>query len=262
VDVTGRTEGDPAAGTLTRNLLDYAAAWKPAAVREALYAGDAAGRRHLESAGVAPGSYEGGELTADHTLIVGPGGGSQLVPHAARIGSWLRAGGSLLAIGLDEAEANAFLPFRVSMKGEEHIAAAFAPAEVGSPLTGVSCADTMNRDPRELPLVTGGATVVGNGVLAMGENARVVFCQLAPWEFQWQQPLRSAEAPPLMNLKRTYRRTSVLVARLLGNLGVGGATPVLSRFSRPAAPGDKRWLEGMYLDPPEEWDDPYRFFGW
>ncbi len=262
VDVTGRTEGDPAAGTLTRNLLDYAAAWKPAAVREALYAGDAAGRRHLESAGVAPGSYEGGELTADHTLIVGPGGGSQLVPHAARIGSWLRAGGSLLAIGLDEAEANAFLPFRVSTKGEEHIAAAFAPAGMGSPLTGVSCADTMNRDPRELPLVTGGATVVGNGVLAMGENARVVFCQLAPWEFQWQQPLRSAEAPPLMNLKRTYRRTSVLVARLLGNLGVGGATPVLSRFSRPAAPGDKRWLEGMYLDPPEEWDDPYRFFGW
>jgi hypothetical protein len=48
----------------------------------------------------------------------------------------------------------------------------------------------------------------------------------------------------------------------LGNLGVGGATPVLSRFSQPVAPGDKRWLEGMYLDQPEEWDDPYRYFGW
>jgi hypothetical protein len=25
---------------------------------------------------------------------------------------------------------------------------------------------------------------------------------------------------------------------------------------------EKRWLEGLYLDTPEEWDDPYRFFRW
>jgi hypothetical protein len=262
VDVTGRSESDPTAEALTRNLVQYAASWKPAPRRAALYVGDLAGQKCLEAAGVAVGSYGGGELAADQVLIVGPGGGPQLSRSARPIASWLRAGGSLLAIGLDEAGANAFLPFHVSMKAEEHIAAAFAPAGVGSPLTGVSCADTMNRDPRELPLVTGGASVVGNGVLALGENARVVFCQLAPWEFGWQQPLRSAEAPPLMNLKRTYRRTSVLLARLLGNLGVGAATPVLSRFSQPVAPGDKRWLEGMYLDQPEEWDDPYRYFGW
>jgi beta-galactosidase/beta-glucuronidase len=262
VDVTGRSESDPAAEALTRNLVQHAASWKPTPRRAALYVGDPAGRKCLAAAGVAVGSYGGGELTADQVLIVGPGGGSQLSRSARPIASWLRAGGSLLAIGLDEAGANAFLPFHVSMKGEEHIAAAFAPAGVGSPLTGVSCADTMNRDPRELPLVTGGASVVGNGVLALGENARVVFCQLAPWEFDWRQPLRRADAPPLMNLKRTYRRTSVLLARLLGNLGVGGATPVLSRFSQPVAPGDKRWLEGMYLDQPEEWDDPYRYFGW
>jgi hypothetical protein len=23
-----------------------------------------------------------------------------------------------------------------------------------------------------------------------------------------------------------------------------------------------RWLEGLYLTKPTEWDDPYRFFGW
>ena len=23
-----------------------------------------------------------------------------------------------------------------------------------------------------------------------------------------------------------------------------------------------RWLEGLYLDVPEAWDDPYRFFRW
>jgi len=262
MDVTGRSESDPAAETLARNLVQYAAAWQPAANRKALYAGDAAGRRYFEAAGVSLGSYAGGELAADQALIVGPGGGAQLARSAASIRSWLKSGGNLLAVGLDEAGANAFLPFRVSMKKEEHIAAFFEPARMDSLLAGVGPADVVNRDPRELSLVSGGASVAGNGVLATGENARVVFCQLAPWEFQWQQPLCSAEAPPLMNLKRTYRRTSVLVARLLGNLGVAGATPVLSRFSQPVAPGDKRWLEGMYLDRPEEWDDPYRYFGW
>jgi hypothetical protein len=47
-------------------------------------------------------------------------------------------------------------------------------------------------------------------------------------------------------------------------MGVGGMTPVLERFSRPADPAgaDQRWLAGLYLDVPEEWDDPYRFFRW
>jgi len=25
---------------------------------------------------------------------------------------------------------------------------------------------------------------------------------------------------------------------------------------------ERRWLDGLYLDAPEEWDDPYRFFRW
>ncbi|NQU20761.1 MAG: carbohydrate binding domain-containing protein, partial [Candidatus Nealsonbacteria bacterium] len=29
-----------------------------------------------------------------------------------------------------------------------------------------------------------------------------------------------------------------------------------------AAPTEGRWLEGLYLDVPEQWDDPYRFFRW
>ena len=27
-------------------------------------------------------------------------------------------------------------------------------------------------------------------------------------------------------------------------------------------PTEGRWLEGLYLDVPHEWDDPYRFFRW
>jgi hypothetical protein len=33
-------------------------------------------------------------------------------------------------------------------------------------------------------------------------------------------------------------------------------------FHSPADParGEQRWLGGVYLDTPAEWDDPYRFF--
>ena len=63
---------------------------------------------------------------------------------------------------------------------------------------------------------------------------------------------------------RTYRRASFTTTRLLANLGVAGKTPLIDRFASPARVdgSDKRWLDGLYLDAPEEWDDPYRFFRW
>jgi hypothetical protein len=91
--------------------------------------------------------------------------------------------------------------------------------------------------------------------LARSDATNVVFCQLVPWQFDYARQY---------NLKRTYRRASFLVARLLAGMGVAGATPLLDRFDRPADPAkpERRWLDGLYLDPPEEWDDPYRFFRW
>jgi hypothetical protein len=68
------------------------------------------------------------------------------------------------------------------------------------------------------------------------------------------------------NLKRTFRRSSFVVARLLAGMGIAGSTPVLDRFKTPLdaakAKTEKRWLDGLYLDQPEEMDDPYRFFRW
>ena len=66
------------------------------------------------------------------------------------------------------------------------------------------------------------------------------------------------------NVRRTYRRASFALARLLANMGVAAPTPLLERFHAPvtAAKPEKRWLALFYLDQPEEWDDPYRFFNW
>ncbi|NQT15467.1 MAG: hypothetical protein HQ582_22105, partial [Planctomycetes bacterium] len=77
LDVTGRTESDPAAEMLVGNVLRYASTWEPAPRRTVVYAGEEAGRRHLESAGIAVEAYEGGKLSADTVLVVGTGGGQE-----------------------------------------------------------------------------------------------------------------------------------------------------------------------------------------
>ncbi len=199
--------------------------------------------------------YAKGALAADRVLIVAPGGGKELASDAATLGKWLKEGGHVLALGLDETEAEAFLPFRVGTKRGEHIAASFDSPGIKSLLTSIGPADVHNRDPRELPLVNAAATILGNGIVAKSDELNVAFCQFVPWQFD---PKKS------MNLKRTFRRASFLVTRLAANMGAAGSTPLLPRFRNPVAvaKSEQRWLEGIYLDAPEEWDDPYRFFRW
>jgi beta-galactosidase len=254
VDVTGRTESDPAANALVCNIINHVSAWKPLPTRQVTYTGEPAGQKHLESAGFSVAPYRKENLTADNVLIVGPGGSKNLKDDAPAIAAWLKAGGHMLAVGLDGSET-AFLPFKVDMKKAEHIAAYFDPPAMSSRLAGIGPADVHNRDPRQLPLVSGGVLAVGDGVLAKAEHANVIFCQLVPWQFDYQKQ---------MNLKRTFRRSASLVTRLAANLGAATAAPILDRFRNPvdSSKMEKRWLDGLYLDTPEEWDDPYRFFRW
>jgi hypothetical protein len=256
IDVTGRTEDDPAGQTLVRNMFNYVSAWQPTPRRDVVYVGEPAGRQHFESAGVSLASYNKRTLSIDQVLIVGPGGGQKLSVDAAVIADWLKKGGNLLAIGLDEKEANAFLPIRIRTKEQEHIAAYFEPFGFNSLVTGVGAADVHSREPRKIPLVTAGATIIGDGVLATAENLNIVFCQLVPWQFDRKEP---------QNVKRTFRRSSYLVSRLLANMGAAESTSIIEYFHNPVETSkteEKRWLNGLYLDVPEEWDDPYRFFRW
>ncbi len=186
LDVTGRTESDPAAETLARNMLDYVSAWKPAPRRKAVYVGDPAGKNHLEFAGISLSPYKGGKPADDEVLVVGPGGGRDLAKDAGAIAEWLAAnlrsapGGHVLALGLGQQEANAFLPMKVEMNSEEHIATYFEAFGLDSLLAGVGPADVHNPAPREMPLLSGDAAI-GDGVLGRAKGANVVFCQLPPY---------------------------------------------------------------------------------
>ncbi|NLW51624.1 MAG: hypothetical protein GXY85_12405 [Candidatus Brocadiaceae bacterium] len=253
MDVTGRTERDPAAEALARNIVGYASAWEPAERRTVVYAGEDAGRKHLEAAGLEPAAFLG-DLTDDQVLVLGPGAGEELGANAADVRGWVQDGGHVLVLGLTGVQAGAFLPAAVTTTPGEHIASYFDTVPLGSPLAGVSPADVHNRDPRELPLVSGGATPVGNGVLGHLED-NVVFFQLPPWQLDYS-------AGEQWSIKRTFRKASYTVTRLLANMGAAGRTPLLSHVSQPVGDGEQRWLDGLYLDVPEEYDFPYRFFCW
>jgi len=254
MDVTGRSESDPAAEILVANLLRYVSTWTPPPRRQVLYAGDPAGKSHLESIGLAPRPFAPSALSASQVLVVGPGGGKELAKEKGAVGAWLKKGGKLLAIGLANEEINLLLPFQVATKDAEHIAGLFEPFRLSSLFAGVGPADLHNRDPQNFSLVSAGAEIIGDGVLAEADDGSVVFDQMAPWRFNDAQP----------NVKRTHRRSSFALSRLLANLGAASTTPLLERFQNaPSALTLKnRCLSGLYLDNPEEWDDPYRHFRW
>ena len=255
VDATGRTENDPVGDTLTANILRYVSDWKPTPRRTAVYVGDSAGKRHLESAGFQVGNWDGGKLSPEQVLIVGPGGAGELSSEKTSLAAWSKAGGKLLALGFDQADAEGVLQILVGFKTAEHISSFFDSSPAGSPFRGIGPADLHNRDPHDFPVVASGAAILGDGMLASAVDSNIVFCQVLPWQLDPNKQ---------MNLKRTYRRVSFALTRLLCNVGVASTSPILERFHTRLNPAteEKRWLAGLYLDQPEEWDDPYRFFRW
>ena len=250
MDVTGRTEEEPAADRLAANLLAYVSAWKPAPRRQVLYAGPPEGKAHLESTGLKVADYAGGAPAAGQVLVVGPGGGQLLAPHAAAIDRWVKAGGSLLALGLGQDEANSFLPFKVATSMAEHIASDIRPQPLDGLFAGVSPSDLYVRDPRQIPLVTGGAAVIGDGVLA--NKANVVFCQLLPWTYDYKARNGSAWhlGNTAHNVKPTFQRASFLLSRLLANRGATPDTPLLGRFGKPPVDAEslQDLLDATYLE--------------
>lgn len=239
VDVSGRTEEEPAADRLVANLLTYAGGWRPRQERVLAYAGDMDGMKHLRDSGFDPVD---GSLTPEtsEVLVLGPGSEPAILAKARLLTQRMGSKGRILALGLDQSLGGGQLT-----KGE-YIGAFVPPAGLDTPLAGIGPADLFNRDPRQIPLFEKGVAIH-----TTNDGSATEF-QLVPWQFDRN----------ILNTKRVFRHTSFVLSRLLGNLGVHAKTPLLKRFKSKVAPGEQRWLNGFYLDTPVLEDDPYRFFGW
>ncbi|MDA1193069.1 MAG: hypothetical protein O3A46_15445, partial [Candidatus Poribacteria bacterium] len=245
LDVTGRTQPDPAAIRIVTNLVRYVATRQPSPSRAIAVIGDRTMRDQLATLGVDIASFAHEQLADYQALVVGPGSASILSEKREVIGEWIDKGGYLLTIGLHETELSA-LPVVPETDRREYIASTVEPDAMDRLLEGVGSGDLHIRVPRELSLIGGNA-------LAQSIQRNVVFCQIAPWMFGGT--VRENERMP-------YRRTSFVLARLLGNMGVRGETPLVGRVSSPPPSEESRWLDGLYVDQPIEMDDPYRFFRW
>ena len=256
MDVTGRTENDPASTQLVGNVLRYVNEWKPEPKRAVAGFGDT--EAYLKMIGANPdGRYFGKRAIPDfqpdneNTILVTAGGVPWNARDDERVKHFVRGWGGVLTVGCGNADLNLYYP-DITVTNGEHISTYFEPFGMDSPLRGIGPADLHNRDPQVYPLVTDGADVVGNGILAVMDEGRTVICGLAPWQFPEDQ----------QSFKRTFRRSAFTLARLLGNMNADLRTPLPGRFHGQVGKDEKRWLDGLYVDQPEEWDDPYRFFRW
>jgi beta-galactosidase len=184
MDVTGRTEPDPAAEILLHNILKtvFSAEYPVIPEKRAFYIGDRQGKNYLQRLGIEVADFIGQSLSPKDVLIVGKGASERLSNIRTDLAKWLKAGGQILCLGLDEQEANSFLPVTVRMEQAEYINAYFSPPPLSSPFVGIGPADVHNRDPRILSLLCEGCDALG-GVLGQARQYNIVFCQLLPWHF-------------------------------------------------------------------------------
>jgi hypothetical protein len=243
LDVTGRTQPDPAAERLCRNLIAYAANPQPMPRRQVVYAGDARGEQLLRDLGVPFTPYAPERLSGNVLLVVGPNYAS-----LPSLQQYRRDGMNVLCIGLGSEDLDRILgEIRERTRGwklptrnvqtyscHEHSLS----DHPDSAYAGVSQADvhwrtkvrlTVIDDPAQRPQVLQTVAFYGKG--------RTVLCQVAPWMFD-------TDAKPYV--RTSYRRTVFLASRLLANLGAVFETPLLDRFAQPAPLLDVAVGEGSW----------------
>jgi hypothetical protein len=264
MDVTARTESDPAADRLVSNLVRWAgeagkAEPPPGPVP---YLGDPATLdflRRLGADAVAAGGAEAAIRSASPTLLVGPG---------ARVAD-VRA----VLAGLDSREATALLLFQsrqaleafgdgLELRPQAITHTVLVDSDLAQRcLSGVGPAELhfRGRTPILGVFPRRGWSLASGALAAMRlGQGQVVFCQIDPRRFDYTQPHK-------IYLKLTHNRAATLLARVLANCGVPLSSRLPEYWSHPPAPGraqEPRWQASNYLDKPIAADDPYRYNRW
>lgn len=232
MDVTARSDADPAALALCSNVLRYLDQAKPPVRKHTHWAGDQRTADLVKQLGIA--------ATPTHA-IPEPGALLILGPGAAIKDSLRRRieeGLDVLALGLSEEEVARALPGAVKLKTEPTVPSIVQ--QFSDPLlAGISNAELHWRTKLTLAAVQE-AREGGNQALQVIRLGRgqVVLCQAAPWMFDFAKK---------GYLRTTYRRNVFLISRLLHNLGAEDATT---------------GSDARYVQTPLAGDDPYRYYRW
>jgi len=236
MEVTARTEQEPAAARLVRNLIDYLASAPSAPAKNAAVIGNSEFQNLLQSLRLQ-------NLTADpagaQVIIAGPG--------AARypdVSNLVNAGATLIAAGLTAAELNALLPGTPAkdLKAQTSQMSDLSAVE----LTGISNLDTYFQTRLDYAAVDGRELSV-----RQSGKGKAVILGVAPSMLDYDQ---------LFRLRSSYRRRVFLLSQILRNADVASDSVLLERFK--SAPVAEPWLKSYYLQTPIAGDDPYRYYHW
>jgi hypothetical protein len=98
----------------------------------------------------------------------------------------------------------------------------------------------------------------------VGESVTLTIMNMATWRsfFEYQ---RFVPGPEWERFSFEVQSNDTADGRTRFQIWYGGAGKLWLadvRVEPITNPTEGRWLEGLYLDVPEEWDDPYRFFRW
>jgi hypothetical protein len=267
LDVTGRSEPEPAAERMTWNLLNWAFELPVAPERGARaagssqwssqYIGDEATRRFLESLGARFDPPRTDEMSPN-VRVVGPGADLQQLWSPTRPGISAR----------QVRDVFLFQPYR-DLTHFRHAMSACSEKITHTELReadrwqmpGIGPAELHFRGRVEIvgAMPEGWSTQTGTLARSIGAGGEWFFCQIDPRQFDYTQPNK-------IYLKLTHNRTCTLLSRVLANEGVPMASRLPEYWATPpqgkAEPAQARWLHSYYLDTPVANDDPYRYNRW
>ena len=254
LDLTGRVGADAAATLLGRNLIAYATDAESDAFRKAIYVGGPIGRK-LVGDSLLDANLDGklDALPEGGLVIIGEGASDQLKANAARLRSFVDAGGWVFSLPKTPAELNSgWIPFEPKTERRRAHRAGVEPIAL-APFRGMGPADFHWRDIAEFDVFTpagqgSDVQVVGDGffLLKPGANGRGgwLFSQAdpAPYSVENAGTVELPSTFPIsrneMNKKRqvpkpwlayTRQRTDRMYAQIIANLGAGPGDELTKR---------------------------------
>lgn len=223
VEVSGRTEEEPAARRLLDNILAYMKDASAAQMRKVYYAGGEEGARTLRELGVEFAPYTGAAPGGQDLLVVATG-----YKVAIDAPVLLKAGVNMLALGLDAQEsarlAGAYLKFEQRTLLPSFIGSFDSPA-----LRFLGNEDTYWRGELPFAAITS-AGGIGNEALravSVDKGGTLVMSQAGPWLFADNNP---------QYFRKSQRRNWYLTGQLLRNLGARQDSPFLGSLEGGGRP--------------------------
>ncbi|HRR06571.1 MAG TPA: beta galactosidase jelly roll domain-containing protein, partial [Victivallales bacterium] len=218
LDVSGRTENDPVALQITKNIVKYLDKVHIEKIRSVYYDGNQEGANLLEALGVKFSKLNNEKITPLNSLVViGPNSKS------SSLKDLVYQGANLLTIGLDEKTISNILPNMLKM---EHFTGFSSTMEnmTAKELNGISNSELHFRGKFSFDAFTekDRDSVEMLKILKVG-NGTVALVQIAPWNIDYTtKPYQ----------RTTYRRNCFLISRLLANLHATMTTQLLANFAR------------------------------